>query len=192
LPYLSADGGTKLYYEEVARALRFVFVHESAGDHVRGNCRCGISAGVTAALLTTRGYPPSDVPDDVERYSQHRAGDEPIRKSGAVTSKKIAASQKPEVPELIKVQVSVFLDSRNRRIVMSEPSQSGVMLRLELNCRRLTSRPRTRGAASGRNGYFVSSILLTRAATTRQPVIWRAKFACRLTGRRSVRGVWVK
>ena len=54
MPHLSADDGTKLYYEEVGAGIPIVFIHEFAGDHRSWELRCGISATVTAALRTTR------------------------------------------------------------------------------------------------------------------------------------------
>ena len=77
MPHLTADDGTRLYYEETGSGVPIVFVHEFAGDyrswenqirHFSRNYRC--------IAYNARGYPPSDVPDDVERYSQDRARDD--------------------------------------------------------------------------------------------------------------------
>jgi pimeloyl-ACP methyl ester carboxylesterase len=74
MPHLSVDDGTKLYYEEAGAGTPIVFVHEFAGDlqswesqmrHFGRRYRC--------IAYNARGYPPSDVPDDVERYSQDGA-----------------------------------------------------------------------------------------------------------------------
>lgn len=74
---LSADDGVKLHYEEAGAGTAVVFVHEFAGDarswepqlrHFSRRYRC--------IAYNARGYPPSEVPEDVERYSQARACDD--------------------------------------------------------------------------------------------------------------------
>ncbi len=74
---LAADDGVKLYYEEAGAGTPVVFVHEFAGDsrswepqlrHFSRRYRC--------ITYNARGYPPSEVPEDVERYSQARARDD--------------------------------------------------------------------------------------------------------------------
>ncbi len=74
---LKTDDGVKLYYEETGSGVPIVFVHEFAGDcrswepqvrHFSRRYRC--------IAYNARGYPPSDVPADVERYSQQRARDD--------------------------------------------------------------------------------------------------------------------
>jgi pimeloyl-ACP methyl ester carboxylesterase len=77
MPMLAADDGVNLYYEEAGAGVPVVFVHEFAGDlrswepqmrHFSRRYRC--------IAFNARGYPPSDVPADVERYSQARARDD--------------------------------------------------------------------------------------------------------------------
>ena len=77
MPMLAADDGVKLYYEEAGAGTPVVFVHEFAGDsrswepqlrHFSRRYRC--------ITYNARGYPPSEVPEDVERYSQARARDD--------------------------------------------------------------------------------------------------------------------
>jgi len=74
---LTADDGVKLHYEEAGAGTAVVFVHEFAGDarswepqlrHFSRRYRC--------IAYNARGYPPSEVPEDVERYSQARARDD--------------------------------------------------------------------------------------------------------------------
>ena len=74
MPHLTTDDGVKLHYEEVGSGIPIVFVHEFAGDwrsweeqlrYFGRRYRC--------IAFNARGYPPSDVPDDVEMYSQERA-----------------------------------------------------------------------------------------------------------------------
>lgn len=77
MPTLTTDDGVKLYYEETGTGTPIVFAHEFAGDfrswepqvrHFSRRYRC--------ITYNARGYPPSDVPADVERYSQQRVRDD--------------------------------------------------------------------------------------------------------------------
>ena len=79
MPHLTTDDGMRLYYEEVGSGVPIVFVHEFAGDsrswesqvrHFGRRYRC--------ITYNARGYPPSDVPDDGEKYSQAHARDDAI------------------------------------------------------------------------------------------------------------------
>ena len=74
MPTLTTDDGVRLHYEEAGSGVPIVFVHEFAGDarswepqlrHFARRYRC--------IAYCARGYPPSDVPEDAERYSQARA-----------------------------------------------------------------------------------------------------------------------
>jgi pimeloyl-ACP methyl ester carboxylesterase len=74
MPYASTDDGVRLYYEEAGAGTPIVFVHEFGGNwqswepqmqHFARRHRC--------IAFAARGYPPSDIPDDPERYSQARA-----------------------------------------------------------------------------------------------------------------------
>jgi len=71
---LTTNDGVKLFYEEVGSNVPIVFVHEFAGDsrswesqvrHFARRYRC--------ITFNARGYPPSEVPEDAEKYSQDRA-----------------------------------------------------------------------------------------------------------------------
>lgn len=77
MPHATTKDGVQLYYEETGTGEPLIFVHEFAGDHrswVRqiehfaGRYRC--------IVFNARGYPPSDVPDDLARYSQSLARDD--------------------------------------------------------------------------------------------------------------------
>src|SRR6185436_19649625 len=67
----------KLHYEEVGSGTPIVFVHEFAGD-----CRSWeaqmryFGRRYRCIAFNARGYTPSDVPDDVTKYSQERARDD--------------------------------------------------------------------------------------------------------------------
>jgi pimeloyl-ACP methyl ester carboxylesterase len=77
MPHVTADDGVKLYYQEVGTGIPVVFVHEFAGDsrsweaqlrHFGRRYRC--------IAYNARGYPPSDVPEAADHYSQNRARDD--------------------------------------------------------------------------------------------------------------------
>ena len=71
------DDGVTLHVEQTGAGTPILFIHEFAGDarswspqteHFSHRYRC--------VTYNARGYPPSEVPDDVERYSQARAVDD--------------------------------------------------------------------------------------------------------------------
>ena len=77
MPLLTTDDGVKLHYEEVGSGRPIVFVHEFAGD-----CRSWeaqmryFGRRYRCIAFNARGYPPSEVPDNVSNYSQERARDD--------------------------------------------------------------------------------------------------------------------
>lgn len=73
MPHVNV-GGVRLYYEEVGQGLPLVFVHEFAGEAQSWAPQLSFFARRYRAIaFNARGYPPSDVPDDVSAYSQARA-----------------------------------------------------------------------------------------------------------------------
>lgn len=77
MPHITTKDGVKLHYEEAGTGTPIVFVHEFAGDlrswepqfaHFSRRYRC--------IAYNARGYPPSDVPESMERYSQELARDD--------------------------------------------------------------------------------------------------------------------
>ncbi len=77
MPHLTADDGVKLYYEETGRGIPIVFVHEFAGDYRSWEQQVRyFSRYYRCITFNARGYPPSDVPNDLECYSQERARDD--------------------------------------------------------------------------------------------------------------------
>jgi len=74
---LTADDGVRLHYEETGSGTPIVFVHEFAGDHRSWEPQVRhFSRRYRCIAYSARGYPPSDVPEDAERYSQARARDD--------------------------------------------------------------------------------------------------------------------
>ena len=74
---VNAKDGVTLFCEETGQGTPLIFVHEFAGDfrswepqvrHFSRSYRC--------ITFNARGYPPSDVPDDPEMYSQNHARDD--------------------------------------------------------------------------------------------------------------------
>ncbi|HEU4378951.1 MAG TPA: alpha/beta hydrolase [Hyphomicrobiaceae bacterium] len=77
MPHLNTDDGVKLYYEEAGSGTPIVFVHEFAGDHRSWEPQIRyFSRRYRCIAFNARGWPPSDVPLDVTRYSQARACDD--------------------------------------------------------------------------------------------------------------------
>src|SRR5271154_3170329 len=77
MPYAAADDGVKLYYEETGAGVPVIFVHEFAGDLRSWEAQLRhLGQRYHTIAYNARGYPPSDVPDDVSKYSQNRAADD--------------------------------------------------------------------------------------------------------------------
>jgi pimeloyl-ACP methyl ester carboxylesterase len=71
------DDGVQLYYEEAGTGVAIIFVHEFAGDYRSYEAQMRyFSRRYRCIAYNARGYPPSDVPEDVARYSQARARDD--------------------------------------------------------------------------------------------------------------------
>jgi len=77
MSYFTTSDAVKLYFEETGTGKAILFIHEFSGDYraweaqVRyfsRRCRC--------ITFNARGYPPSEVPDSLEKYSQRRAVDD--------------------------------------------------------------------------------------------------------------------
>src|SRR5258708_39519431 len=74
MPHVTTDDGVKLYYEEAGDGLPIVFVHEFGGDYRSFEPQMRYFArSYRCVTYSARGYPPSDIPEDVGRYSQDRA-----------------------------------------------------------------------------------------------------------------------
>jgi len=69
--------GVNLYYEAEGAGQPLVFVHEFAGDHRSWHPQVRFfSRRYRTIAFNARGYPPSDVPEGVEAYSQDRAAED--------------------------------------------------------------------------------------------------------------------
>lgn len=69
--------GINLFYEEFGQGLPLVFVHEFAGDYRSWKLQQSFfSRRYRTIAYNARGYPPSNVPEDVKAYSQDQAVDD--------------------------------------------------------------------------------------------------------------------
>ena len=77
MPHALTDDGVRLYYEESGTGTPVIFVHEYAGDHRAWEPQMRhFGQRYRAICYAARGYPPSDVPEQVDAYSQDRAADD--------------------------------------------------------------------------------------------------------------------
>lgn len=79
MSFALTDDGVKLHVEEAGSGTPIVFVHEFGGDHRSFEPQMRFfSRRHRVVTFGARGYPPSDVPQDVAAYSQARAVDDII------------------------------------------------------------------------------------------------------------------
>ncbi len=77
MPHLTTDDGVKLYYDDTGAGTPILFIHEFAGDHRSWEPQVRyFSRRYRCITYNARGYPPSGVPKERERYSQDRARDD--------------------------------------------------------------------------------------------------------------------
>jgi pimeloyl-ACP methyl ester carboxylesterase len=77
MPKVRTDDGVSLHYEEAGSGTPMVFVHEYAGDHRSWEPQLRFfSRRYRCIAYAARGYLPSDVPAEPEKYSQDRATDD--------------------------------------------------------------------------------------------------------------------
>ncbi len=71
--------GIELHYEESGRGTPILLVHEFAGDHRSWQPQVEhFSRSHEVIVYAARGYPPSDVPPDVDAYTQERAVEDAV------------------------------------------------------------------------------------------------------------------
>jgi pimeloyl-ACP methyl ester carboxylesterase len=77
MPYAAADDGVRLYFEETGSGLPVILVHEFAGDLRSYEMQMRhLGKRYRTIAYNARGFPPSDVPEQVSSYSQARAADD--------------------------------------------------------------------------------------------------------------------
>jgi pimeloyl-ACP methyl ester carboxylesterase len=75
--WATTKDGVRLFYEEAGSGTPIVFVHEFGGDHRSWEPQMRYFARRHRCVtFAARGYPPSDVPEAIERYSQQHAVDD--------------------------------------------------------------------------------------------------------------------
>jgi len=71
MPHANARDGTRLHFEETGTGTPLLFIHEFAGDHRSWEPQMRFFARYFRCIAyAARGFPPSDIPEDPERYSQ--------------------------------------------------------------------------------------------------------------------------
>ena len=79
MPYLTTNDGVKLYYEDSGSGRPILFIHEFSGDYRAWELQVRYFARRYRCITyNARGYPPSEVPDSVDKYSQRRAVDDAV------------------------------------------------------------------------------------------------------------------
>src|SRR3982751_607909 len=77
MPTITTDDGVRLHYEETGQGTPLIFVHEFGGDLCSWEPQVRYFARSYRCIrYNARGYPPSEVPEDWNRYSQERARDD--------------------------------------------------------------------------------------------------------------------
>ena len=71
MPRITTPDGIHLHVEEAGTGTPMLFIHEFGGNHASWEPQLRhFSRRHRCITYAARGYPPSDVPDDMERYSQ--------------------------------------------------------------------------------------------------------------------------
>jgi pimeloyl-ACP methyl ester carboxylesterase len=71
MSYAQGQGGVRLYYEEAGEGSPVVFVHEFGGSYKSWEPQLrALARRHRCITFSARGYPPSDVPENVDAYSQ--------------------------------------------------------------------------------------------------------------------------
>jgi pimeloyl-ACP methyl ester carboxylesterase len=79
MTHIRTSDGINLYCEAAGKGEAIVFVHEFGGSHWSWEPQLNhFARRFTCVTFAARGYPPSDIPSDVEKYSQARAADDII------------------------------------------------------------------------------------------------------------------
>jgi len=77
MPHIKTSDGVSLYYEETGSGAPLIFLHEFGGHFMSWEPQVRyFSRRYRCITYAARGWPPSDVPDNVVMYSQARAADD--------------------------------------------------------------------------------------------------------------------
>ena len=79
MPYLTTNDGVKLYFEESGSGRAILLIHEFSGDYRAWEQQVRYFARRYRCITyNARGYPPSEVPESLDKYSQRRAVDDAV------------------------------------------------------------------------------------------------------------------
>jgi pimeloyl-ACP methyl ester carboxylesterase len=77
MSFAKTSDGVRLFYESAGSGTPIIFVHEFGGSHWSWEPQLNFFARRHHCItFAARGYPPSDIPESVEAYSQGRAADD--------------------------------------------------------------------------------------------------------------------
>jgi pimeloyl-ACP methyl ester carboxylesterase len=77
MSFARTSDGVRLFYESAGSGTPIIFVHEFGGSHWSWEPQLNFFARRHRCItFAARGYPPSDIPESVEAYSQTRAADD--------------------------------------------------------------------------------------------------------------------
>ena len=77
MPLITTDDDVKLYYEETGTGDPILFLHEFGGHHLSWEPQVRyFSRWYRCITYAARGWPPSDIPEPADAYSQQRAADD--------------------------------------------------------------------------------------------------------------------
>jgi pimeloyl-ACP methyl ester carboxylesterase len=77
MSFAMTTDGVRLFYESAGSGSPIIFVHEFGGSHWSWEPQLNFFARRHQCItFAARGYPPSDIPESVEAYSQERAADD--------------------------------------------------------------------------------------------------------------------
>ena len=77
MPHIRTSDGVQLYYEETGAGAPLILLHEFGGHYMSWEPQVRyFSRRYRCITYAARGWPPSDVPDDVSMYSPARAADD--------------------------------------------------------------------------------------------------------------------
>ena len=77
MPQIKTSDGVSLYYEETGSGTPLIFLHEFGGHYMSWEPQVRyFSRRYRCITYAARGWPPSDVPDEVSKYSQARTADD--------------------------------------------------------------------------------------------------------------------
>src|ERR1700679_696461 len=77
MSFARTSDGINLFYESAGSGTPIIFVHEFGGSHWSWEPQLNFFARRHRCItFAARGYPPSDIPESVEAYSQGRAADD--------------------------------------------------------------------------------------------------------------------